>query len=60
MNKLIGNLPRENLDPTDSLHAVSALVGDRDMILDKGRLVQVSTCGEFRRLRLGASKDEKA
>lgn len=58
MNKLIGNVSRENLYPTDSLHVVSVLVGDQDRILDKERLVQASTCGTFR-LRLGACKDEK-
>lgn len=59
MNKLIGDVSRENLYPPDSGETVSALVGDRDMVLDKERLVQASTCGEFRLLRLGACKDEK-
>lgn len=58
MNKLIGNVSRKNLYLTDSLHVVRALVGDQDMILDKERLVQASTCGTFRPL-LGACKDEK-
>lgn len=40
MNKLIGNVSRENLYPTDSLHVVSVLVRDQDVILDKERLVQ--------------------
>lgn len=58
VDKLIGNVSRENLYPTDSLHVARVLVGDQDMILDKERLVRASTCGTFR-LRLGACKDEK-